>query len=168
MDILEKYIYPFGLWLIDVWIWSWLCFDKFYLFVIEMIEYIRSGWKYRQELLNITLNFFRLKILYLLGAGYVHFENGYYHVSYYDHLGTIRCLRWKKSRSPKTQIVKIFAIDEESEEIDITPFVEKFLGPDRSFPSLQLSPSELNLLEIKIQNLNGNEKIISSEEKIAF
>ena len=186
MRILENYLYPFGLKLIDWWILMHLSLDWYLVMLCRTLSFIsqkvtqvpgfflyfykavKYGIVYRKHVLEVVKNYLRLKILHFIGAGYVNVEGGYYHVAYYDHLGNIRYLRWKKLRGVKGKISKVYAVDEENEEVDITPFVEKFLGPDGSFPNLALSPADLNFQNIKIENINGNEKIISDGENIAF
>lgn len=167
MNIKELF-YSFGLKLIDLWIIFHLFMDKWIWGRKSfLVRYTTNVIIYRREIFNIIVNYVRLKILHLVGVGYVSCENGYYHVGYIDHLGVVYKLRWKKSRGPKTQIARIFSL-KEGEEIDITSSVEKFLGPDRSFPSLVLRPNDFDCDNIKIENSIGESKIVVENEIISF
>lgn len=191
----EKFLYPIGLIIIDIWVKIHLLLEKvihprskvwLYLpinFIIPgiyalifylkmLVNYVWTKimlvWNNKFKIYSVCVNFIIIRILMFLGVGYVNFSQGYYHVSYYDHLGTIRHLKWKKARSPRARISKVSVVDDHGDEVDITPFIEKYLGPDQSFPNIQLTPSSLNFQNVKITSVDGNDRIIEGDNILKF
>lgn len=135
------------------------------LFLIGLLGMLMYYCKNYEEFLfyvNMGINYVKLKtrevLSYHLEIGYIRYENGYYHLVYYDGSRKYRLVFPKQKRT---------IVDARSEE-DATITAEKimeYMGPGNNFYGIPTTPKMLGIYKnMTISYWNPKEKCVVDKE----